>query len=263
MSTLQLAKISAAPWGQPLLHGISTNLDPGKILAIAGPNGAGKSSLLKLLAGDITPASGSLTFNDKPLAQWPAQTRAQQLAVLPQLSLLNFPYTVEEVVLLGRIPHSTGRQVDIEVVQQALAMTDMQALRQRLYTQLSGGEKQRAQLARVFAQVCHGEDLTGSLLLLDEPTSALDLAHQQQVLNAIRQLARRGCAVVMVIHDMNLVAGIADEILVLESGRQAALGPPGEVLTQSLFRQVFGVEVSIGLHPQDNTPMIMPHLPPP
>jgi iron complex transport system ATP-binding protein len=178
--------------------------------------------------------------------------------MLPQMSLLNFPYTVEEVVMLGRIPHSSGQQANRDIVEQALQLSDTMTLRHRLYTQLSVGEKQRTQLARVFAQVLGKESLVGKLLLLDEPTSALDLAHQQQVLLAIRQLARRGCSVVLVIHDLNLAASIADQILLLDKGRQAALGRPEQIFTQALFKQVFDVDVTISTHPQGGFPLITP-----
>lgn len=258
MSTLQLNNVCAAPWGQALLKDINLTLEPGTVLGLAGPNGAGKSSLLQLIAGDVPLSAGQLTFGDRSLPEWSSQQRARHLAFLPQMSLLNFPYTVEEVVMLGRTPHSSGYQADRDVVEEALQLTDTVPLRHRLYTQLSGGEKQRTQLARIFAQICGEETLTGRLLLLDEPTSALDLAHQQQVLLAIHQLARRGCTVVLVIHDLNLAASIADQILVLEEGRQAALGTPEQVFTTALFKRVFAVDVTISRHPQEGYPMVTP-----
>lgn len=256
MKTLVLRQVSASPWGQPLLQGIHLVLEAGTILALAGPNGAGKSSLLQLMSGDIPPHSGEISLNNRKLSDWSVQERARLLAVLPQMSLLNFPYTVEEVVMLGRTPHSSGLHRDREITEQALKLTDTLSLKHRLYTQLSGGEKQRTQLARVFAQVYDSEQLSGRLLLLDEPTSALDLAHQQQVLLAVRDMARRGCAVVLVIHDLNLAASIADQLLVLDNGRQVALGSPEDTLTPGLFRDVFNVEVSIDRHPEGNHPMI-------
>ena len=258
MSTLGLERVCASPWGQALLQDITLHLEAGTILALAGPNGAGKSSLLQLIAGDVEPSSGAISFNNRPLADWLPQERARQLAFLPQMSLLNFPYTVEEVVMLGRTPHSSGIQRDREVAEQAMQLTDTVGLRHRLYTQLSGGEKQRTQLARIFAQVGVGgsERLEGRLLLLDEPTSALDLAHQQQVLHAVSRFAENGGAVVLVIHDINLAASIADQVLVLDNGRQVALGIPDEVLTVSLFGEVFGVEVDVSRHPLGDYPMI-------
>ena len=256
VSVLRLDHVCASPWGDPLLEDINLYLEAGTILALAGPNGAGKSSLLQLIAGDIQPDSGQFSLGGRGFGDWTARERARRLAFLPQMSLLNFPYTVEEVVMLGRTPHSSGLHKDREIVEQALWFTDTLSLRQRLYTRLSGGEKQRTQLARVFAQIFDRGSLSGRLLLLDEPTAALDLAHQQQVLLAVRQLARDGCAIILVIHDLNLAASIADRVLVLDQGRQVAQGTPDEVLTTGLFRNVFGVEVDISRHPRGNHPVI-------
>ncbi len=258
MSVLRLSQISAAPWGAVLLEDINISLEPGNILGLAGPNGAGKSSLLRLIAGDIQSSGGELTLGGHQLGHWTPQQRARRLAFLPQMSLLSFPYTVEEVVLLGRTPHASGSEADRVILERVLELTDTLDLRHRLYTQLSGGERQRTQLARVFAQVWGEESLAGKLLLLDEPTSALDLAHQQQMLAAVQLLARRGCAVVLAIHDLNLAASIADTVLVLDRGRQVALGSPQQVFTPSLFKEVFQVDVIVSSHPQQGFPLIIP-----
>jgi iron complex transport system ATP-binding protein len=258
VSILQLRHVSAAPWGSVLLEDINISLEPGNILGLAGPNGAGKSSLLKLIAGDIQCSGGELTLGGHRLSHWTPQQRARRLAFLPQMSLLSFPYTVEEVVLLGRTPHASGSETDRIILEQVLELTDTLDLRHRLYTQLSGGERQRTQLARVIAQVWGEESLVGKLLLLDEPTSALDLAHQQQMLSAVQLLAGRGCAVVLAIHDLNLAASIADIVLVLDHGRQVALGPPQQVFTPALFKQVFQVDVIVSSHPQQGFPLIIP-----
>ncbi len=257
-STLYLQDAGASPWGRRVLEAISFALAPGQILAVAGPNGAGKSSLLHLVAGDIQADAGSIMLNRKALADWSSGALARTLAYLPQMSLLNFPYTVEEVVLLGRIPHATGARADSAIAAQAMRLTDTLSLRERLYTQLSGGEKQRTQLARIFSQVEAGGSLAGKLLLLDEPTSALDLAHQQQILEGVQALADRGCAVILVIHELNLAARAADRMLILDGGRQIALGTPLEVLTQALLLKVFRIEVEIATHPLGGFPVITP-----
>ena len=179
------------------------------------------------------------------------------MAFLPQLSLLNFPYTVEEVVLLGRTPHETGSAIDNKALKEALAYADIERLQGRLYTQLSGGEKQRVQLARIFAQIWHEGSLEGKLLLLDEPTASLDLNHQLQVASVIRKLASRGCAVVLVVHDFNIVAGMVDQLIALKDGRQVAAGTAREVLTEELFREVFAVDVIVSNHPQRDQPIVI------
>ncbi len=257
MTTLQLRDINAAPWGAPLLQDINLELSAGQVLGLAGPNGTGKSSLLRLIAGDIVPDTGELLIDGRTPGQWPRLQLARHRAYLPQLSLLNFPYTVEEVVALGRMPHATGAAEDRRIVAEALAMMDITALRERLYTRLSGGERQRVQLARVLAQILGSDGEAGGLLLLDEPTTALDLAHQQLVVNAVSTLAQRGCAIVLVIHDLNLVATMANRIALMLDGRLAACGPPGEVLTETLIRQVFAIDVLIQRHPRRDQPLLI------
>jgi len=258
VSVLTVAGASAAPWGTPLLADIELKLTQGQVTGVLGPNGAGKSSLLRLVAGDYPPTRGKVSFQGRAVTDWNTQHRARHLGVLPQLSLLNFPYLVEEVVLLGRTPHDTGAEIDHHIVDRILALTDTEQFRERLYTQLSGGERQRVQLARVLTQIWHEDSLAGQLLLLDEPTTALDLAHQQQLLCILELLAERGCAILVVLHDANLLAAIAQQLVVLRAGRQVAAGTPETVLTPELFAEVFDTEVIIQPHPQRGYPVVIP-----
>lgn len=258
MSILSLSKVHTAPWGSSLLRDINFDLEAGNVLAVVGPNGAGKTSLLNTIAGDVPLHGGTLLMSGRPLSSWPRRELACNMAYLQQLSALNFPYTVEEVILLGRSPHDTGAALDREILQEVLQVTDTGHLQERLYTQLSGGEKQRVQLARIFSQIWQRETLAGKLLLLDEPTAALDIQHQQSTCMAIRALAGRGCAVVVVIHDFNAVAAVADQLIALHNGRQYAHGTPREVFTENLFQDVFSADVVIGEHPYRDQPMIVP-----
>ena len=255
--TILADNISLHLSGFDLLRNISLEVEAGKVTAIVGPNGAGKSSLLKVLTGDMAPTRGQVQLNHRALAQWPLLHRAQVLAVLPQHSLLNFPFTANEVVALGRIPHQTGVIKDAEIVAQALDLVDASYLQKRLYTQMSGGEKQRVQLARVLAQIWQPSDHGEQFLVLDEPTSAFDLSHQKLTLDIVRQLANRGVGVVMVIHDLNLAARCADNLVVFDAGVIAAQGQPEQVLTESLIDRVFGVKATISQHPQTNRPLVI------
>lgn len=254
---LTVTAAAAAPWGTTLLQDIELELAAGEVLAIIGPNGAGKTTLLHLLAGGIALVQGTITLAGEPLAQWPQMKKARAVALLPQNSTLSFPFRVEEVVTLGRSPHASGAAADKKIVDSAMQTTDILKLSGRLYTQLSGGEKQRVQLARVLAQIWRAEDSDVRLLLLDEPTNALDLAHQQMIVHSIRQLAAAGCGVVLVVHDFNLAASVADEIIVLDRGQQVRKGAPEEVLTADTFRQVFAVDALIGTHPRSGRPLVI------
>ncbi|MEP1472898.1 MAG: heme ABC transporter ATP-binding protein [Halieaceae bacterium] len=258
MSVLELSGVSASPWGKPLLSEITFEAPVGSILGIVGPNGAGKTSLLRLIAGDFTADKGNIQIMGRSSNDWSAGSSAKQLAYLPQFSLLSFPYTVEEVVMLGRTPHKTGIEEDRHIVEAVLAKVDIAALRDRLYTQLSGGEKQRVQLARVLAQIWDEQGMEHKLLLLDEPTTALDMAHQQELLDIIRDLKRRLCTVLVVIHDFNVLASIADQVVVLDQGRQVAQGQPLDIYTPALFAELFDTQVLIDTHPTRGYPLVVP-----
>jgi len=243
--------------GFDLLRNIDLTIEAGKVNVLVGPNGAGKSSLLRVLTGEIKPTKGDVLINQQPLNDWSMQDRANLLAVLPQHSVLNFPFTAAEVVGLGRIPHKTGFAKDQAIIAEALALVDASYLQRRLYTQMSGGEKQRVQLARVLAQIWQPSDLGEQFLVLDEPTAAFDLSHQQLTLSIVKQLADRGVGVLMVLHDLNLAARCADKLVVFDGGLIAAQGSPEEILTEQLIQQVFGVKAIIDRHPTTHKPLVI------
>jgi iron complex transport system ATP-binding protein len=243
--------------GFDLLRNIDLTLESGKVNVLVGPNGAGKSSLLRVLTGEIKPSKGDVRINQQQLNDWSMQDRANLLAVLPQHSDLNFPFTAAEVVGLGRIPHKTGYAKDQAIIADALALVDASYLQRRLYTQMSGGEKQRVQLARVLAQIWEPSDLGEQFLVLDEPTAAFDLSHQQLTLSIVKQFAARGVGVLMVLHDLNLAARCADNLVVVNGGSIEASGAPDEVLTKELIFKVFDVQSVIAKHPVADTPLVI------
>lgn len=257
MSLLALQNLSVTLAGNQCLHEVSFNLTAGEVAAVIGPNGAGKTTLLRAVAGELHPDGGQLRVFGRTHSQWALQERARHLAVLPQASALNFPFRVEEVVALGRIPQSTGSKIDAAIVTEALTALDILHLRHRLYPQLSGGEKQRTQLARVMAQIWRAEDAKDRLLLLDEPTASLDLGHQQQLMDRVRAFAAQGVAVLMVLHDLNLALRTADRLLALHQGRLVADGPVAQVLSADLLHQLFGAQVELFHHPRTGRPLVL------
>ena len=258
MSSLNVShlQVHSADLQHLLLKDVNFSLSAGEVLAVVGPNGAGKSTLLHALIGDIAITAGNVEL---PVTELNQAQRARQIAVLPQFSLLNFPYRVTEVVQLGRIPHNTGRNIDQQIITQALAAMDISYLSDRLYTELSGGEKQRVQLARVLAQIWRAEDCQNQqrMLLLDEPTTALDLGHQHQLMQAIRTFVEQGVMVIMILHDLNLAARYADKILALLCSRQLAFGSCDEVITADIVAKLFSSDVSVLHHPQYSTPIVL------
>lgn len=243
--------------GFDLLRDVNLQIAPGTVTAIVGPNGAGKSSLLRVLCGDVPATRGEVRLNGRALAEWEAGARARMLAVLPQHAVLDFPFTAREVVSLGRIPHATGAERDEVIVRAALEAVDAAYLDKRFYTQMSGGEKQRVQLARVLAQVWEPVPEGERLLVLDEPTAAFDLAHQQITLDIVRRFAAEGAGVLVVLHDLNLAARCADRLVVLSCGRVAAEGPPAQVLDEALVERVFGLRCVLMPHPLTGVPMVV------
>ena len=238
-----------------VLSDITIELRPGEVLGVLGPNGAGKSTLLGALCGELHADHGSVWLDDRELRHWAAPLRAQRLAVLPQVSTLDFAFRVEEVVGMGRLPYQSGRVRDDEIVAAALHAADAGHLSGRSYLALSGGERQRVHLARVLAQLWPGE--AGQTLLLDEPTSMLDPLHQHTTLQAVREFADRGAAVLVILHDLNLAARYCDRLLLLEGGRPVALDTPEQVLKPEPLKAVFGLEVLVQQHPERGHPLII------
>lgn len=254
---LTLENISLHVAGFDLLRQVSMTVEAGSITAIVGPNGAGKSTLLRVLTGELEPTCGEVRLNHKPLAQWSLAQRARMVSVLPQHLPLNFPFTAREVVALGRTPHDTGQQRDEGIVTDALEAVDGSYLEKRFYTRMSGGERQRVQLARVLAQIWEPVSEGSRFLVLDEPTSAFDLSHQRRTIEVVRQFAERGVGVVLVLHDLNLAAQCADNLVVLDCGAIANQGGPREVLSRELVEQVFQVDCTIIEHPRTGTPLVI------
>jgi iron complex transport system ATP-binding protein len=215
-----------------LLDAVSLAIRPGTIHALLGPNGAGKSTLLGVLAGDRRLDSGDLQLDGRALGAWPAVTVARRRAVMLQRESLNFAFTVEQVVALGRLPWQRREDHPDErrIVAEALAMAGAAALAARRYTELSGGERARVQFARALAQIAGPRD-EPRYLLLDEPTAHLDFAFQHECLATLRRLSRDNVGVLVIVQDPNLALAYANEASLIDRGRIVANGTPDEVLT--------------------------------
>ena len=229
--------------GRPILNGIDLQLKPGQVTAILGPNGAGKTSLLRILSGEWHPGNGSVELNGQPLSSIPVRRLGQLRAYLHQESTLSFAFTVLEVVLLGRSPHMRGseRPEDYAIARASLAEVDLAERENDLYTNLSGGEKQRVHLARVLAQINEPGIDEPRYLFLDEPTNNLDLSHQQTIYRAARNIAASGTAVCMVIHDLNQAFQVADRVIILDKGKIAMEGEPREIANSPECEKIFNV----------------------
>jgi iron complex transport system ATP-binding protein len=224
-----------------LLRDVSLELMPGEVLAVVGPNGAGKSTLLRALSGERPPDAGEVTMEGVALSAWSPRDLARRRAVVSQHVALAFPMAAAEVVALGRLPwHATAEAArDGAAVEAALRAAGVAHLAARAHASLSGGERQRVQLARALAQLDGAR--RPAALLLDEPTASLDVRHRAALLALLRRLAGEGLAVLVVLHDLNEAAFVADRVAVLAEARLVALGGAAEVLVPPLLEAVYGV----------------------
>lgn len=239
--------------GRVLLEPITLELPARRVVGLIGHNGSGKSTLLKLLARQQPASSGIIRFEGKPLSDWGHRPFARKVAYLPQQTPPASGMLVRELVALGRYPWhgALGRfgKVDHEKVAEAMALTDIEPLAERLVDTLSGGERQRAWIAMLVAQ-------DSECLLLDEPISALDVAHQMEVLSLVHRLAEeRGLGVVVVLHDVNMAARFCDEIIALRGGRLLIRGTPDEIMAPDELEAIYNIPMGIIPHPVSGLPM--------
>lgn len=239
--------------GRVLLDAVDLDVHSGEVLALVGPNGAGKSTLLGVVAGDTAPESGRTVLDGTDLRAWRLGDLARRRALLTQANSVAFPFSVREVVAMGRAPWTGLPDGDDDelVIDESLAATDTTHLRLRTFPTLSGGEKARVSLSRALAQ-------RTDILLLDEPTAAVDLRHQETVLELARSVADAGGAVVVVLHDLALAAAWADRMVMISDGRVRAQGAPAEVLTPDLIHEVYRQPVLVHRHPVTGDLLITP-----
>ena len=254
MSRIEAAGLRVGYRDGLVLRDVDIAAGEGELVALVGPNGAGKSTLLRALAGLLRPSAGTVRLAGRPIAQLSRAEVARQIAVVPQIFETLFPFTVREVVALGRTARSGLFGIlgaaDARAVHRAIDDLALGALAERRIDRLSGGERQRAVLAMALAQ-------ESDVLLLDEPTAHLDPAHQRATLEHTARIAReRGLAVIAVLHDLNLASALASRVVVLENGSVASDGDPRDVLTPALIARVFGAGLSVVTH--GGRPYVLP-----
>ncbi|HEY3738894.1 MAG TPA: ABC transporter ATP-binding protein [Bryobacteraceae bacterium] len=236
---LEARNISVERGGRRILDSATIAVEPGKFTALIGPNGSGKSTLLKALCGLWPVSSGGVFFNSQPIEKLSRREIAQRIAFVPQDTHIDFAFTVEEIVGMGRHPHR-GRfapesAADRAAINAALERCDVIDLKSRAANTLSGGERQRVLIARSLAA-------RPEIILLDEPTASLDIEHAIEILDLCRELAREGHAVALAIHDLNAVARYADTAALINHGVIVNIGPIADVLNPTAFAEVFGVQ---------------------
>ena len=237
-----------------VLSGLDLEVSAGGVVALAGPNGVGKSTLLKLIAGTLSPSRGTVSVLGRDVSRMTARERARLVAVVPQMPELPPGASALDVALMGRNPHlgllSWESERDVAIALDAMRQTGAAEFADRAVDQLSGGERQRVAVAMALAQQT-------PILLLDEPTANLDLAYQPAIMRLLRDVAGQGRAVIVAVHDLTLAAQFCDEIALLSSGRRIAAGAPWDVLTEDLIRQVYDADVLVLEHPKTGKPVVV------
>ncbi|WP_149241103.1 heme ABC transporter ATP-binding protein [Dyadobacter sp. 32] len=258
---MELRNVHFRVKSRELVSNINFRVNAGEFWAIVGANGAGKSTLLKLLSGEHTPTSGSVSLHGKDLKKYKQKELAQKRAVLAQKNSITLSFTVQEIVLMGRYPFydSGPAPRDLEIVDICLKKLGIGDFKHRVFPTLSGGEQQRVQLARTLAQVW---DVQGGYILLDEPTTGLDLLHQYETFQLAKEMTVKGYGVIAVVHDLNFALQYADKISMLKEGAAFSTGTPEEVLTEENIKAAFGLAVKIIQPDSSQLPVIIPDITP-
>ncbi|MCA1451683.1 ABC transporter ATP-binding protein [Bradyrhizobium sp. BRP22] len=238
MTALSTERLNVALAGRRVLGDVSLQLSSGHLVALVGPNGAGKTTLLRALAG-LIPSEGIIRVNGETLAVLSLRERAKRFGYLPQGHMVHWPLPARDIVALGRYPHGATDPArlsprDAEAVARAMQAADVMEFAERRVTELSGGERSRVALARVFA-------VEAPIILADEPTASLDPRHQIDVMKGLRAAADKGVLVIVVTHDLGLAARFADHVLVLSQGRLASQGAPAHALSEAVMADVFRI----------------------
>jgi len=254
---LKIDKLNFSYNEKSLFEDISFEIQTAENVAIIGPNGSGKSTLIKLIAGILKLQSGEIKIDQKPLEEYKRINLAKSMAYVPQNVDITFNFSVYDVVKMGRYPYSENLLVHDpdgdKIVEEAIQKMGIEDLRDRKFSEISGGEKQRAVIASALTQ-------KADLLLLDEPTSALDFKHQQEIYTLLKHLCKQeGKTVLVVTHDINLAAQFCDRIILINKGKIVRIGSPEEVLQFPIIEEIYGVKVFIDINPFTKSLYILPY----
>jgi len=237
------------------IDGVTMSVEAGSLYSVLGPNGSGKSTLMRAVLGTSRWESGRATLDGRPTTRWKRRELAQAVGAVSQSESVAFPLAVKELVGMGRYPHlgslASTTRADRDAVDDALNACDLDGLADRDVTTLSGGEFQRARIARALAQ-------QPSALMLDEPTASLDIRHQMGILELLRASADRGITVLLITHSLDLAAQFSDRILLLSEGRVAAEGAARDVLQDDILSSVYGWPISVSEDPHTQTLRVAP-----
>ena len=251
---LKVEQLNFAYDSDPILNDITFSISDMEFVGLIGPNGSGKSTLLKLVGGILHNKNGQIDFKGNPIGSIPKKELAKSITWIPQDYPMVFPFTVQEIVLMGRHPYLTPLsfegEEDYQIAQRAMDITQTLQFAERYFNEISGGEKQRVMLASAIAQ-------EPEIMLLDEPTSALDLKYQIQILNILKRLnEQKKITLILAMHDLNLASRYCQRLILLKDGAIVCDGPPKDVLQKEVIEKVYGVEVE--LHSQNGDILVQP-----
>ena len=253
---IQIENISFSYGRNPFIQGMSLRIKEGELHGIIGPNGAGKSTLLRLMGGLYDVKSGRILVNNRDLAALDPLERARMVAYVFQENYTGFPFTVMQMVMLGRHPQQKSALFDDpkdkETAEGMLRLLDIYGMRDRLFRTLSGGEKQRVAIAAALAQET-------PVILFDEPTAFTDIRYQSEIYRLIHGISKKqGLTTVVITHDVNLAALYCDTITAISGGAVLATGKPSEIITEPLMKKAYSTEVKIIRHPEEDVPLVVP-----
>jgi len=255
-TTVYVNQLSFSYEDTQVLKDLSFSIKKGEFFIVIGPNGSGKTTLMKVMTGLLKIQRGEVKIMERPIKGYSRRMLARQLAFVPQLFTIDFPFTVSDVVLLGRSPHlgifGLESEKDIRLMKRAMAFTEVSHLARRRLDQISGGERQRVLIAKAICQETE-------IIVLDEPTASLDIAHQLRIMDLMEKMkTEKNITVIMVSHDINLAAMYADKLLLINKGKMVKFGLPAEVLTYHTLESVYGCPLLVDDNPLGKQPRVTP-----